>query len=270
MTLIIGVLCEGGVVVAADRQVTSAIFLPLANPQPLQMQTSTSATTKVTIIERDTLLGISGTPAIADTYEASINSHHQRFTGGLYTNATRKLQEEIRGAILEHVKVAKELVGLIGQMHAYSQAVCECLLAAPFRDGVKLIQILQHGAFDVAKSELPIRVIGSGQIHADPFMVFLRNTFWPDRLPTVQEGILASCWAIDYAIEVGAPQVGRDIDAFTLSANERGRFRAVKVPEEQIKNHREFISAGRERLRDLANLHHSTQADIVQVPTLKA
>jgi 20S proteasome alpha/beta subunit len=266
MTVIVGVLCDGGVAIAADRQVTANAFVPLNQPQTLQ--TSVASIIKISSIEKDVLLGVSGIPPIGDEYEQTIKDHYSRFSTGLYENATRKLKDEIRTIINEHIKTAALLVQVIGQAHAYSQAVCECLLAANFRDGIKLIQILQHGAFDVAKPEMPIKVIGSGQFHADPFMVFLKNTFWPTGLPTVQQGVLAACWAVDYAIEVGAPHVGRDIDAFTLAPNGKGRVRAEKVMDDQIKNHRQFIAAGRESLRELARVHHTSPTDATQIPTM--
>jgi hypothetical protein len=99
-------------------------------------------------------------------------------------------------------------------------------------------------------------------------MVFLKNTFWHERPPTVQEGILAACWAVDYAIEVGAPMVGRDINAFALAADRRGRVRATQVSPEEIRDHRSFIAAGRERLRELADLRQPSSQDADQIPTM--
>jgi len=266
VTVIVGILCQDGVAIASDRQITATAVVPLS--QPPTLQTSIAATTKIAVIENDVLLGVSGTPTIGDEYEVVIRKNYSRFKGGLYENATRAVQREIREIINEHIKTAISLVPLVGQLVAYSQAVCECLLVANFRDGIKLIQILQHGGFDITKAEMPIKVIGSGQYHADPFMVFLKNTFWPQRLPTVQEGILAACWAVDYSIEVGAPMVGRDIDAFTLAPDGRGRIRARQMSADQIKDHRGFIAAGRERLRELADLRQATAQDADQIPTM--
>jgi 20S proteasome alpha/beta subunit len=253
------------VAIASDRQATNAAFLPLVNPT--SVQTSVHSVTKVSIIGQDILLGVSGIPAIGDDYEAAIRREGQSFSSRNYELATRKLKDEIRGIVNKNAETADLLSKAIGPGPAFAQCTIECLLAANFKEGPRLIQITQQGQFDVAKPELPIRAIGSGQLQADPFLVFLKNTFWPDRLPTVEEGLLAACWAVDYAIEVGAAHVGKDLNAFFLSRNGQNKVRAKKATDDQITNHRDFIAVARERLRDLADPRGATEADAEQVPT---
>jgi hypothetical protein len=111
-------------------------------------------------------------------------------------------------------------------------------------------------------------VIGSGQMCADPFVKFLRNTFWPDRLPTVAEGVLAAYWAVDYAIEAGAPYVGPPIEAYALRKG-RTKYLAEKVSDEELKTHSVFIRAARDALKGLSNVRNLTADDASQVPTLE-
>jgi len=265
MTVIVGILCDGGVALAADRQSTHSAFVPLARPSLVQV--STSPVTKVIAIGSDLLLGTSGSPAIGNQYEALIKGHCANFPKRPYEFATRKLRDQIKEDITKNCAPAKQLAEVIGSATAYSQCTCECLMAANFKDGIRLIQIQQLGAFDISSQVSPLRVIGSGQFQADPFVRFLKNTFWPNRLPTVDEGVLAATWAVEYAIENGAPGVGFGTNAYSLK-KAGGKVRAEEVGEDQLKGHRDFIRAARERLRELSDLRHATPSDAGQVPTM--
>ena len=265
VTLIVGILCDKGVAIAADSQATAAAHIPLANPAKLQ--THTHSVTKVARIGNEALLGVSGYPPIGDEYEKVIKPRSQQFATRNYEFATNKLKDEIRNIINKHLDTAKRASKLIDNQ-AYDTATCECLLAANFKDGVKLIQIERQGSFEVLKSEFPLVAIGSGQMHADPFLVYLRNTFWPDKLPTVEEGVLAATWAIDYAIEVGAPLVGGEIVAFSVR-KAGNKARVEQATADKMRTNLDFIGRAREQLRDLAKLHHTTPADASKVPTME-
>lgn len=265
MTIIVGILCEGGVAIASDRQATNATFLPLVNPQ--SVQTATQSVTKTTLIGDDALLSVSGSPPIGSEYETIIKRFHPRFSKRSYDLATKKMKDEIRDNINKHLETAKLLCQVVGNAQAYAQSTCECLLAANFKDGIRLVQIQTQGALDVATKELPIRVIGSGQIQADPFTVFLRKTIWPDRLPTVDEGVLYAIWAVEYAIEVGSPGVGSGINAYSISKRGSKVF-AKEATEDQIRGNRDFIREAKDQLRKSVEVRHPTPADAKKIPTM--
>jgi 20S proteasome alpha/beta subunit len=267
MTVIVGILCDNGVAIASDRQSTANAYVPGLYPQAA-VQTSTNAVTKISIVGDDILLAVSGLSALGDEYEITIRKHQPNFASRSYELATRKLREEIPNVVRPFLENAELLAKAVGPGPAYGQCTVECLVAANFKDGPKLLQITPLGIFDAAKSESPIKAIGSGQLQADPFLVFLRNTFWPNRLPTVEEGMLAACWAVDYALEVGAPFVGKDINAFSLGRDGRNRFRASQATSDQIRNHRAFIQTARLRLSEMANPRSAAVEDAQQIPTL--
>lgn len=270
MTLIVGILCVDGVAIASDRQSTLNSFIPTATGLvPTTMQTSVGDATKVTMIGQDVLIGTAGRPSIGDDYHPHIAKHQPSFAGRPYDAAVAKLKPDIIGAVNVHLQTSVLAAQALGPgLKHYADGTTECLLAAGFKDGPKLIQIERQGSFDVAKPENPLRVIGTGQNHADPFLVFLKNTFWPGRLPTVQEGVLAACWTVHYAIEAGAYGVGGGCNAYTLTKG-GGKFRAAEVSQEHMQGHKDFINAARGELRKLADLRHTTPADAAQVPTMK-
>ena len=198
MTLIVGILCEDGVAIAADRQATAVAFLPLNNPPTVV--TSVHAVTKVASIGDDTLLAVSGHPPIGDEYEAAIVPRRGNFKNTPYMSATETLRGNIKKIIDGRLQTAALVSSITHPLRLLDESTCECLLAANFKDGHRLICITRTGLFEVATKELPLKIIGSGQLHADPFLLFLKNTFWPSRLPTVNEGMLAACWAVEWEL----------------------------------------------------------------------
>lgn len=266
MTVIVGILCDGGVAIASDRKATNVAFLPLVEPQPVQI--STQALTKIALIGTDTILATSGSPPIGDEYETIIKRYQKNFSGRSYELATKKLKDEIRANVNRHWETADLINKAISMAHAYTLGTCECLLGANFKDGIRLVQILTEGTFDIATKDMPVRVIGTGQMQADPFLVFLRNIFWPDRLPTVDEGVLYAIWAVEYASEVGAPNVGSGINAFSITKY-GNRVSAKEVTEVQIKENQDFIREAKDQLRKIADVRHATPADAKKIPTIR-
>ncbi len=170
MTLIVGILCSDGVAIASDRQSTLNAFIPLAKaPSPVSIQTTLADVTKVTKIGQDVLLGTAGRPSIGDDYHPVIKKYQPMFATRPYDVAVEKLKGEIRATINGHLQTSALTLQLLGPgLKAYADGTTECLFAANFKDGPRLIQIEREGAFDVAKRENPLRVIGGGQHHADP------------------------------------------------------------------------------------------------------
>ncbi|MDX1486153.1 MAG: hypothetical protein R3229_16900 [Alphaproteobacteria bacterium] len=266
MTVVVGILCENGVAIAADRQTTNTVFLPVLSPKPIQ--TSTGVTTKVSRIGNGTLFGISGSLAVGQEYEQLIIKCENNFSKNNYDRAVKNLKNDVVSNVKSRFETAKVMKEAVGEIQAYCQSVCECVFATNFKDGHKLVQIVNDGVFDVADDSNPVRVIGSGQLHADPFAAFLKNTFWPNKLPTLEEGILAAVWAVDYAIEVGAQDVGQGIDAFAVNVDGR-KSTTRQLNDSDLQGHKDFIGEAREQLRELANLRIGSSSDAKRIPTIK-
>jgi hypothetical protein len=137
MTVIAGILCTDGIALASDRQSTNSAFIPLAT-QPEAMQISTNAITKVTKIGEDLLIAVAGSPAIGDQYQALLVPHHTNFAKRNYDLATKRLRDEIREEVTKNCRPAHMLAPVIGANPAFVQCTCECLMAASFKDGIKL------------------------------------------------------------------------------------------------------------------------------------
>jgi 20S proteasome alpha/beta subunit len=84
-----------------------------------------------------------------------------------------------------------------------SDAMCGCLLAANFRDGIKLVEISPQGGWEHLTEDLPFVCIGSGKTNADPFIRYLRYVFFEKQAPNLNEAVLAAYWTVQACIEAG-------------------------------------------------------------------
>jgi hypothetical protein len=127
-------------------------------------------------------------------------------------------------------------------------SLCGGLLAAGFKDGLRLVEIAPQVAVEYMTKDLPFISMGSGKPSADPFLGFLRNVFWPSDLPTIQEGALAAYWTIRHAIDMKVFGVGFDVDVFTVQLAAK-TFTARQLDDAELAEHIDFIKEAEQALR---------------------
>lgn len=207
-------------------------------------------TTKIRILSGSMVLGVSGSIGMAQRLEAEIVRLHGSgvLTGksvieigailrsGLWTNVLR--QE------YEIAAVAQPVIGGMAQQNA----LCSALLALPVQDRAELIQFDAVGAPEAASDELPFAAIGSGQTIADPFLAFLRETFWPNRPPTVGEATFAAYWALDHAIRVNPGGLASPIFVYHLVRKGPG-WEPRELEASELYEHSEAVAAANAHLR---------------------
>ena len=196
MTLIVGIKCSEGIVVAADGAATLGSFGQQTVKQPVK---------KLCFIGDEVLLAVSGPVGLGQRIEGTIRELYTE-KKNLLQKKPYKLMSEIRVALwAQHLetemKVAETARNTIGQM-ALSDALSSTVLALPLRNEPFLIQFNSQGSPEYATDSLPFLAIGSGQSIADPFLAFLRSVFWPNKLPTLSEGIFAAVWSLHHSITV--------------------------------------------------------------------
>ena len=227
MTIVVGILCSDGIVIAADRQATHGTM-----GQPTVGQ----AVTKVRIIRDDALFAISGHLGLGQQLAAIVEDKRQEFRNQPYDKSIAKLQEHLRPLVNSAFQTAGLASKVYGAQAASSDCICHSLLAAPFKDAtaplpsresIKLVEITPQVAVEAMSADLPFISLGSGKGSADPFLGFLRKVFWPSALPTVKEGTLAALWTVQHAIDMKVLGVGFAPDVFVLERVE-GVFRPVK------------------------------------------
>jgi 20S proteasome alpha/beta subunit len=274
VTLLVGVLCSNGVVIAADRQATHGA---------MGQQTVGQSVTKVQVIRDEALYATSGHKGLGQQLCAIVEGRQPEFKNQGYDRNIVKLQEAFRPIIDAGFKTASHAAGVIGHNVAASDCMCGGLLAAGFKDGLKLIEITPQLAVEYMTNDLPFISMGSGKPSADPFLGFLRKVYWPIKLPTIQEGALAAYWTIQHAIDMKIFGVGFGIDVFIVEvvskhSGKPGKppdtiFKARKLDDAELAEHEGFMKAAEEALRGVREAMiapPAPQAPAETPPTLKS
>jgi 20S proteasome alpha/beta subunit len=239
VTLLVGVLCSNGAVIAADRQATHGA---------MGQQTVGQSVTKIRVVNGEALYAWSGHNGLGQQLGAIVESKQPEFKNQRYDAHIAKLQDALRPLVNSALNTAGLAARVVGNSAAMGDSLCGGLLAAGFKDGLRLVEITPQVAVEYMTKDLPFISMGSGKPSADPFLGFLRNVFWPSDLPTIQEGALAAYWTIRHAIDMKVFGVGFDVDVFTVQLAAK-TFTARKLDDAELAEHLDFIKEAEQALR---------------------
>jgi 20S proteasome alpha/beta subunit len=250
MTLIVGILCSDGVVMAADGAATYGAIGQQTIRQPVK---------KLEIARKDTIVGVSGPIGTAQRYYGEI----QRMPAFKGNDQPDQAMQKIRAAILPIVKdefdMAQRATPVIGNAIAAAPAIASAMVATMVQTSAHLFQFNWQASPEAASPHLPFVAIGSGQPIADPFLAFIRRLFWPDKLPPTQQGVFAALWAVRHAIQTSPGGVAEPIQVAVLTDG-----KAREIPLEELQEHHSAIDAAERRC---ANLLAPAQPEIEPPPT---
>ena len=207
MTLILGILCDDGVVMASD----SAATLGFSGQYTIGQQ----EVQKIRNLSDRILYSSTGGVGMAQLLTERISRLWRDKI--LATGTPEACMDKIGKAISEVVtpymttaQIVRQLTGDVGP------SLCKSLVAFPVQNAPVLCQFEYNGVPERATSDLPFVALGSGQSIADPFLAFLRRVLWTSSKPTVAEGKLAAVWTIDHVRRTNAGGVGGAIQLATL------------------------------------------------------
>ncbi len=197
MTLIIGILCQDGIVVGSDGAATMSV---------MGQQTARQSVKKLYLLTSPIpmIVGVSGSMGMSQR----ITNVFSKFN---YSGANCLPPKPIEAmTIIRHqlwteciqpeIKIANEAKNLFGPV-SINDANCACIAALPVSSKLSLISFNQQGTPELATKDIPFVAIGSGQFCADPFLAFIKRIYWSDRLPNLSEGMFATFWTLDHAIK---------------------------------------------------------------------
>jgi len=229
MTLIVGVLCSDGAVLAADGAATYGAMGVMTMTQPMK---------KLTIVGDSTVIGVSGTTGLAQRYHGEIR---RGIEGNKYKNlqadqVMREIQNAITPIIQGEFRMAAVASPVIGAGVAATSALSGMLVAMPVLKDPYLFRFDQQGSPEYAMKDLPFLSVGSGYIQGDPFFAFIRRLLWTEGLPTVADGVLAAVWTIRHAIMCSPGGVADPIQVAVLQ-----KGKAKELDDSELEEHRQFI-----------------------------
>jgi hypothetical protein len=232
MTLIVGILCKDGVVMASD---SAAMFG--AEGRPTIGQQYVRKLHKVTeniIFSSTGAVGIS--QLLTDKGEKCPTPE----------TAMDRIGKEIVQVVGPYLNTAQFQRNIIGEAHS---SLCKSMVALPVNKRPYLFSFDYNGAPERSTSELPFISMGSGQPIADPFLALLHRLLWKGAEPTVAEGRLAGVWTILHVSQTNPGGVGGPPQLATLTGSP-GKMPTVEVGgEEDIEEHVQKISAVEQALQ---------------------
>jgi ATP-dependent protease HslVU (ClpYQ) peptidase subunit len=248
MTVIVGIRCEGGVVLGADSMVSYGAALG-------QQQTIKQQAEKLYVIGQDVVLGTSGPVGLGQSYNSEVVSKVKNTGNRAKWKSVPLARKDLTKAMWDHAgKVwdrASVVAKTVGMNIALQEANHETLIALPVKDEPCLLGFSHQYESVEYDQQMPIVSIGSGQLVADPFLAFIRRIFWPNSLPAINDGVFAAVWALTHTITSQPGGVGEPIQVVTL-ANDKGNWRVEAVPSRDLDEHRIMIQDMQEEMRKVS------------------
>lgn len=235
MTVLVGIYCDDGIVIAGDQQATHGTAT---------RPTVGSPVTKISIIRHDVgLFAYSGFTGLGQ----QINAVFERLIdpNRTYFDQVPAFQGHVHNAVMNFAQRAKSLVDFYPD--GQGEVPGKSLVAARFNDGLKLFEVTPIGSCDLI-NDSRWTSIGSGQQNADPVLAFLWDIYWKDRPPRVEEAVLTAYWAVKATIASETMGVGFDIDVFVIDATATGT-RVRQISQQQLTDDEDFISRVKDGMR---------------------
>ena len=182
MTILVGLLCEDGVVIGSD---SSATFVSSG-----QQKTIEQPTKKVEVINGRAIIAGSGGVGLCQRFHAIVTQ---------YWNDGRNKRKT-------PIEVGKELC--TDSINDFKSTFVQkldfgALLAFSSKGDFHLLEF-EHGTFqpELKTKNLWYVSMGSGQPMCDPFLGLMRKVFWKNSPPRLNEGVFAVTWALQHAIDL--------------------------------------------------------------------
>jgi Proteasome subunit len=240
VTLIAGLLCSDGVVIASDSAATTEFDGIVASVHEMQ---------KLEVLDDRLVMGVAGSSGIAQEYRHYIGRFLKEHNADKLQSSevTQLLKTYQVSAIHEQIDLAKRFA--TDGRPDLSRLRTESLLALSVGGSPRLFHFDSDLTPDEVLSTSPFRVIGTGKVTAHAFIEYLRLEFLGNGTPVVSDGILTLMWAIRFATKTHARDVGGPIQLAVVSATENPRAR--KLSEADIEEHAEMIGRAEGLIRGL-------------------
>jgi 20S proteasome alpha/beta subunit len=240
VTLIVGILCSDGVVMASDSAATlGSDGCTTIGQQHIR---------KIHPLATSLIYSSCGSVGMSQLIAARVRRLWEEGGAGGVKNAAEmmdKIGRVICDCVSPYLKSANLVRPLVGDA---SSSLCKSLVAVPIKKQPCLFAFDFGGAPEHATPELPFMALGSGQAIADPFLAFLKRLLWPSGAPSLSEGKLAAIWTIDHVRKTNPGGVGGPIQLATLASADAGIPVVTLFEEQSLQEHLVLIRAAEQAL----------------------
>lgn len=261
MTLIVGIFCKDGVVLAAD---SSATFAATGRATIGQQEMR-----KVSRVNDHILFAGTGAVGIGQLISDKVLSlWNDKKLGGEKTpdaimDEIGKQVGTLVGPYLQTGQIQHQLTGDAGS------SLCKSVIALPVKQKAYLFNFDFNGAPERSSIDLPFIALGSGQPIADPFLAFLARIIWGSSQPDVKQGRLAAIWTINHVCRTNPGGVGGSIRLSTLMNQPNAQPQVEEASDNDIQEHLQKIASAENAIVQNLKGVMPTNEQKIQIPEVQ-
>jgi len=222
MTAIVGILCKDGVVIGAD---SSATFGTLQN------RTVEQETRKIDIINDNLIIAGTGSVGLHQRFRNYCESKFDTRKLNLFPNKFNIVEQITKDTIINWSGTHIKQTGLYAS-----------LIAFPYKNDFYLCEF-DADTFqpEFKDSRLWYCSLGCTINITDSFLAFVRDVFWNEGIPSIQEGIFAATWTLQHVIKCNTGGVNGPIQIGVLKKKENNTFETNIYEQEHLSEHLQKI-----------------------------
>lgn len=251
MTILVGLLCDDGAVIAADRAITF---------EASDGETIRESAQKIHVIESKVILASAGPMGLG-----------QRFRGVVKEHWTQ-IRQECLGKPSAEEAIATSLCAYGHRNFSSTNADADRyqgLLA--MADPLMLVEYCGGFQPTLKSDEIPYVALGYGQHLGDAYLAFVRRLLFPKRRPTIPEAILSAVWSIHAAIKVSPGWIALPIDVAVIRPDAAGNRVARLLERDEVDEHLQNVETDLEwdlqdSFRKAANPPDTPEAPTPSIP----
>ncbi len=240
MTVIVGVFCQDGIVIGADSASTFGnAGLPTIE-QPIQ---------KIDILDNRIILAGTGEVGLGQRFNAIIKKSSSeeklfsnKFSQFHVTKTLSKLAiQDFSETFIDQLNRGAGKVGF-----GYG-----ALVAFPLGKNFHLCEFpTTNFQPELKDANIWYVSMGSGQTIVDPFLGFIREVFWEKGQPKRKDGLFATVWALQHAIDLNPGGIKGPIQLAELTLDKQNNPHARKLGKEEIDEHKQNMEGAKTALRN--------------------
>ena len=221
MTILVGVLCEDGVIIGADSSSTFGIG---------QFRTVEQPCKKIFVLN--------GSVIVAGTGHVGLNQRFCKIVEDCFRDSSFLKQHPIEKAKILTIKgkadfqsTGAPFAGQYGALLAFAQ-----------NSKLYLVEFATDTFQPEFKETIWFVSMGSGQPIADPFLGLMRRTFSSKGPPKTPTGLFITTWTLHHTCEVNPGGIKEPIDLATLVLSD-GKEIAKVLEKEMVEEHWENVQS---------------------------
>jgi 20S proteasome alpha/beta subunit len=252
MTLIVGIKCKDAVVLGADGAATFGAMGQMTIRLPVRKKLKTIASSIV--------IGTCGQVGLGQRLAGSIERLREQ--GALYKNPQLaqgamyrpfEVMRVLRQVFWQDIEMEGNVARAAQQMFgpfALQNAISSTVVALMVDSQPCLMQFDQSASPEEVTEDLPFVALGSGQMIADPFLALIQRLFWPDRLPSLEEGKFAVYWTLHHAILTHPGGVADPKQIVVLGKRNAAQWGTTELTDAEMKEYEEHVNSAEKAIKD--------------------